>query len=30
VGRPVGWKTTVPIRPGQRQGFFIQVFNFTP
>jgi hypothetical protein len=22
-------QTTVPIRPGQRQGFFIQVFNFT-
>ncbi|MDR2984008.1 MAG: hypothetical protein LBV34_04120, partial [Nocardiopsaceae bacterium] len=22
-------QTTVPIQPGQRQGFFIQVFNFT-
>jgi hypothetical protein len=22
-------QTTVPIRPGHRQGFFIQVFNFT-
>jgi hypothetical protein len=22
-------QTTVPIRPGQRQGFFIEVFNFT-
>ena len=22
-------QTTVPIRPGQRQGYFIQVFNFT-
>ncbi len=22
-------QTTVPLRPGQRQGFFVQVFNFT-